>query len=197
MNNRAYWRELGEYIMKMDPACKTMWEAMHLYPMMRALKSHARAHKLYKKGHTTLARWISQRARNKTGIEIHPGAKIGKFLFIDHGMGVVIGETAIIGDYCTIYHGVTLGGTGKDQGFRHPHLGDNVMIGAGAQILGPIRIGNNVKIGAGAIVIKELPDDSTAVGQPARVITKEEKEEKNRLKEQEQVQKEQEQVEND
>ncbi len=167
----------------MDPACKTMWEAMHLYPMMRALKSHARAHKLYKKGHTTLARWISHRARKKTGIEIHPGATIGKFLFIDHGMGVVIGETAVIGDYCTIYHGVTLGGTGKDEGFRHPHLGNNVLIGAGAKILGPIHIGDNVKIGAGAIVIHDLPADSTAVGHPGRVITKEEKEAKKKTKE--------------
>lgn len=162
--------------MEKDPACKTLFEAMHLYPMMRALKSHARAHKLYEKGHTTLARWISQRARRRTGIEIHPGAKIGKFLFIDHGMGIVIGETAVIGDYCTIYHGVTLGGTGKDLVFRHPHVGNHVMIGAGAIILGPVKIGDHAKIGAGAVVVENVPEGATVVGAKARIITKEEKE---------------------
>ena len=117
-----------------------------------------------------IARFISQRARRRTGIEIHPGATIGKNLFIDHGMGVVIGETAIIGDNCTLYQGVTLGGTGKDHGKRHPTLGDNVLIGAGAKVLGPFRVGDNARVAAGAVVLSEVPDDATAVGVPARVV---------------------------
>lgn len=163
--------EQAKYIYEMDPACKSVLEAFFLYPALSALSSHRLAHKLYKKGHLTLARWISQRARRKTGIEIHPGAEIGKFLFIDHGMGVVIGETAVIGDYCTIYHGVTLGGTGKEKDVkRHPTVGDHVIIGAGAKILGPITIGNNSKIGAGAVVLKDVPENSTAIGVPAVVM---------------------------
>ena len=118
----------------------------------------------------TIARIISQRARNKTGIEIHPGATIGKGLFIDHGMGVVIGETAVIGDNCLLYQGVTLGGTGKDKGKRHPTLGNNVLVGAGAKVLGPFTVGNNVKIAANAVVLNAIPDDCTAVGVPARIV---------------------------
>lgn len=176
MSNREYWRAYYQHIMDIDPACKSLFEAKHMYPVVYALKKHEKAHAHYLAGRTTLARWLSQRARNKTGIEIHPGAKIGKFLFIDHGMGVVIGETTTIGDNCLIYHGVTLGGTGKDDVIRHPQIGNNVIIGAGAIILGPIKIGDNVKIGAGAIVLKDVPEGATAVGNPARIITKEEKE---------------------
>lgn len=163
--------EQAKYIKKVDPACHTLFEALFLYPVNRALFFHDIAHSLYKRGHTTLARWISQRTRNKTGIEIHPGATIGKFLFIDHGMGVVIGETAVIGDYVTIYHGVTLGGTGNEKGCqRHPIVGDHVMIGAGATILGPVYIGDYAKIGANAVVIKDVPKNTTAVGHAARYI---------------------------
>ncbi|MDO5026948.1 MAG: serine O-acetyltransferase EpsC [Tissierellia bacterium] len=161
----------AKYIKKVDPACKTTFEGLFLYPMNRAIFSHDIAHWLYKRGHTTLARWISQRTRKKTGIEIHPGASIGKFLFIDHGMGVVIGETAVIGDYVTIYHGVTLGGTGNEKGCqRHPIVGDHVVIGAGATVLGPIYIGDYAKIGANAVVIKDLAKNATAVGSKARII---------------------------
>jgi len=117
-----------------------------------------------------LARWVSQHAKFKTGIEIHPGAKIGKGLFIDHGTGVVIGETTEIGDYCTLYQGVTLGGTGKDKGKRHPTLGNNVMVGAGAKILGPFKVGDNAKVGANALVLSEVPPNATAVGVPARIV---------------------------
>ena len=117
-----------------------------------------------------MARWISQRARHKTGIEIHPGAKIGKGLFIDHGMGVVIGETTEIGDDCTLYQNVTLGGTGKDKGKRHPTLGNNVLVGSGAKVLGPFRVGDNARVAAGAVVLSEVPDNATAVGVPARVV---------------------------
>jgi len=133
------------------------------------VRSYRKAHWFYEHGFFTIARIISQRARHRTGIEIHPGAKIGKGLFIDHGMGVVIGETTEIGENCLLYQGVTLGGTGKDKGKRHPTLGDNVMVGAGAKVLGPITIGNNVKIAANAVVLKPIPDDCTAVGVPARV----------------------------
>ena len=134
------------------------------------MRSHRKAHWFYKHNMLFLARWISQRNRKKTGIEIHPGAKIGKGLLIDHGMGVVIGETTEIGDNCTIYQGVTLGGTGKDKGKRHPTLGNNVLVGAGAKVLGPIKIGDNVKIAANAVVLQEVPPNSTAVGVPARVV---------------------------
>src|SRR5699024_3019865 len=128
------------------------------------------AHWLYQRGHFFLARWVSQRGRHKTGIEIHPGATIGRRLFIDHGMGIVFGETTEIGDNCTIYHGVTLGGTGKDTGKRHPTLGDNVLIGAGTKVLGPVCIGDNVRVGAGSVVLKNLPANCTAVGVPAEVV---------------------------
>ena len=128
------------------------------------------AHKLYKSGHYFWARWISQRSRKKTGIEIHPGATIGKGLFIDHGSGVIIGETAIIGDNVTLYQGVTLGGTGKEQGKRHPTLEDNVMVSAGAKILGSFTIGENSKIGAGSVVLKEVPPNCTVVGVPGRIV---------------------------
>lgn len=128
---------------------------------------HRLAHRLYQNGHTTLARWISQHSRHVTGIEIHPGACIGKGFFIDHGDGVVIGETTVIGDNVTLYQGVTLGGTGKDVGKRHPTIGDNVVIGAGAKVLGPFTVGSGSKIGASAVVLKEVPPNCTVVGNPA------------------------------
>ena len=162
---------IGKHILREDPACKTLFEAMFMYPMVSALLSHNRAHQLYKSGHNTLARWISQRNRKKTGIEIHPGAVIGDNLFIDHGMGVVIGETAIIGDNVTIFHGVTLGGTGKEKDCkRHPTVGNNCILGAGSTMLGPIIIGDNAKVGAGAVVIHDVPEGATAVGVSARNI---------------------------
>lgn len=153
-----------------DPAVKTDLEVYFLYPSFRALRAYRRAHWFYQRGHYFIARLISQRSRKKTGIEIHPGAKIGKGLFIDHGSGVVIGETAEIGDNCTIYQGVTLGGTGKDSGKRHPTLGDNVMVGSGAKVLGPFNVGSNSKIAANAVVLEEIPPNSTVVGVPARVV---------------------------
>lgn len=154
-----------------DPAVRSGWEVLFLYPSYKAVRSYRRAHWFYERGHFFIARWISQRSRHKTGIEIHPGAKIGKGLFIDHGAGVVIGETTEIGDYCTLYQNVTLGGTGKDVGKRHPTLGNNVMVGAGAKVLGPFRVGDNAKIAANAVVLKEIPANSTAVGIPARIVS--------------------------
>ena len=139
-------------------------------PGLSHLVYHRIAHWLFEHKHFFLARWVSQRGRHKTGIEIHPGAKIGRKLFIDHGMGIVFGETTEIGDNCTIYHGVTLGGTGKDTGKRHPTLGDNVLIGAGAKVLGPVYIGDNVRVGAGSVVLKNLPANATAVGVPAEIV---------------------------
>ena len=156
-------------IQRKDPAARSVLEVILLYPGFHILVYHRIAHWLYERGHFFLARWVSQRGRHKTGIEIHPGARIGRCLFIDHGMGIVFGETTEIGDNCTIYHGVTLGGTGKDKGKRHPTLGDNVMVGAGAKVLGPINIGNNVKVAANAVVLKDIPDNCTAVGVPARI----------------------------
>ncbi|MBQ0109752.1 MAG: serine O-acetyltransferase [Clostridiales bacterium] len=153
-----------------DPAARTSAEVLLLYPGLHAVLAHRVAHALYKKGLFFAARAVSQAARNSTGIEIHPAAQIGKNLFIDHGCAVVIGETAIIGDNCTIYQGVTLGGTGKHEGKRHPTIGNNVMIGAGAKVLGPVTVGDNSKIAAGAVVLKDIPSDSTAVGIPARVV---------------------------
>ncbi len=153
-----------------DPAAGSDFEVWWLYNGYKALRSHRRANWLYRHGHRLLARWQSQRCVKRTGIEIHPAAKIGKRFFIDHGTGVVIGETTEIGDDCTIYQGVTLGGTGKDQGKRHPTLGNNVMVGAGAKVLGPITIGNNVRIAAGAVVLTDIPDNCTAVGIPAKVV---------------------------
>ena len=136
-------------IQRKDPAARSVLEVILLYPGFHILVYHRVAHWLFEHKHFFLARWVSQRGRHKTGIEIHPGAKIGKCLFIDHGMGIVFGETAEIGDNCTIYHGVTLGGTGKDTGKRHPTLGNNVLIGAGTKVLGPVYIGDNARIGAG------------------------------------------------
>ncbi len=155
-----------------DPAARSNKEVLLLYPGIHALAAYRVAHRLHEKGYYFGARAISQTARAITGIEIHPGAKIGKGLMIDHGMGVVIGETAEIGDHCTLYQGVTLGGTGKDLGKRHPTLGNNVMVGAGAKVLGPFRIGDNTKIAANAVVLEEIPDQCTAVGIPARVVKK-------------------------
>ena len=153
-----------------DPAAKSDLEVALLYSGFHAVIAHRAAHALHKKGHTLTARAISQGAKLITGIEIHPGATIGKNFVIDHGSGVVIGETAEIGDNCTIYQGVTLGGTGKDTGKRHPTLGNNVMVGCGAKVLGPFKIGDNSKIAANAVVLKEVPSDSTAVGIPAKVV---------------------------
>lgn len=153
-----------------DPAAKSDWEVLLLYSGVHAILAYRVAHKLYLGKHYFSARAVSQLARRVTGVEIHPGATIGKGFFIDHGMGVVIGETAEIGDNCSIYQGVTLGGTGKDIGKRHPTLGNNVMVGAGAKVLGPFRVGDNSKIAAGAVVLREVPDNSTAAGVPAKVV---------------------------
>lgn len=156
-----------------DPAARSDAEVLLLYPGVHALLAYRLAHALHEKEHYFAARAVSQMARNITGIEIHPGAKIGKGLMIDHGMGVVIGETAEIGDNCTIYQGVTLGGTGKDVGKRHPTIGNNVMIGAGAKVLGPFTIGDNTKIAANAVVLEEIPESCTAVGIPAKIVKRE------------------------
>ena len=168
----SFFKELREeinVIKERDPAIKSDWEVF-LYPSFKAIRKYRKAHKLYKKGHYFLARWISQRTARKTGIEIHPGATIGKGFFIDHGHGVVIGETTIIGDNVTLYQGVTLGGNGKEKGKRHPTIEDNVMISAGAKVLGSFTIGENSKIGAGSVVIEEVPKNSTVVGVPGRVV---------------------------
>ncbi len=157
-------------IIERDPAARSRVEVFFLYSGFKAVRSYRRAHWFYEHNMKLIARYLSQRIRHKTGIEIHPGAKIGKGLFIDHGMGVVIGETTEIGDNCTLYQGVTLGGTGKEHGKRHPTLGDNVMIGAGAKVLGPFRVGSNARVAAGAVVLDEVPDNATAVGVPARVV---------------------------
>jgi len=163
-------RETVETVKERDPAARSTAEVLMLYSGVHAIMAHRVAHKLYKNGKYFSARAISQAARFVTGIEIHPAAQIGKRFFIDHGMGVVIGETAEIGDDCTIYQGVTLGGTGKDVGKRHPTLGNNVMVGAGAKVLGPVLIGSNSKIAANAVVLHEVPENSTAVGIPAKVV---------------------------
>ncbi len=157
-------------IKERDPAARSSFEIWLTYSGLHAIHSYRKAHWFYKRKMFTIARIISQWARFRTGIEIHPGATIGKGLFIDHGMGVVIGETAEIGDNCLIYQGVTLGGTGKEKGKRHPTLGNNVMVGSGAKVLGPFKVGNNVKIAAGAVVLEEIPDNCTAVGVPARIV---------------------------
>lgn len=156
-----------------DPAAKSDTEVLLLYSGLHAILAYRVSHKLYLTEHYFSARAVSQIARFFTGIEIHPGATIGKRLFIDHGAAVVIGETTEIGDDCMIYQGVTLGGTGKDVGKRHPTLGNNVMVGAGAKVLGPMRIGDNTKVAAGAVVLTEIPDNSTAVGIPAKVVRRE------------------------
>ncbi len=156
--------------MDRDPAARSAWEVFFLYPGFKAVRMHRRAHRLYQKGHFFRARLISQRCARKTGIEIHPGATIGRRLVIDHGMGIVIGETAEIGDDVLLYQGVTLGGTGKDVGKRHPTIGNNVMISAGAKVLGPFKVGDNARVAAGAVVLKEVPPDCTVVGVPAKVV---------------------------
>lgn len=165
--------EMRELIMAYkarDPAARSAAEILTLYPGVKAVCSHRKAHWCHTHGLKFLGRAISQASRRRTGIEIHPGATIGKRLVIDHGMGIVIGETAEIGDDCLIYHGVTLGGTGKDVGKRHPTIGNNVLIGAGAKVLGPFTVGSNSRIAANSVVLSEIPENSTAVGVPARVI---------------------------
>ena len=165
----SYIKEEIQVVRERDPAIKSNMEVF-LYPSFRVILRYRLAHKLYLKKHYFLARWISQRAARKTGIEIHPGATIGRGLFIDHGSGVIIGETTVIGDNVTLYQGVTLGGTGKEQGKRHPTLEDNVMVSAGAKILGSFTIGENSKIGAGSVVLEEGPPNCTVVGVPGRIV---------------------------
>lgn len=157
-------------IAQRDPAAKSVLEVFLLYPGFHAILFHRIAHWFYKRKLFFLARFVSQFSRFFTGIEIHPGAKVGRGLFIDHGMGVVIGETAEIGDNCTIYHGVTLGGTGKDKGKRHPTIGNNVLISAGVKILGPFSVGDNSRIGANAVVLREVEPNTTVVGVPGRPV---------------------------
>jgi serine O-acetyltransferase len=153
-----------------DPAARSKLEIFLLYPGVHAIINHRIAHWLYQHRLFFLARLISQRSRRKTGIEIHPGATIGRRFVIDHGMGIVIGETAEVGDDVLLYHGVTLGGTGKDQGKRHPTIGNNVLIGCGAKVLGPFKVGNNSRIASNSVVLTEVPDNATAVGVPARIV---------------------------
>ena len=160
---------LGAY-QRRDPAARSKLEVFLLYPGVHATLYHRVAHWLYCRDMKFLARAVSQWSRFWTGIEIHPGAKIGKRLVIDHGMGIVIGETAEIGDDCLIYHGVTLGGTGKDQGKRHPTIGNNVLISNGAKILGPFKVGDNSRIASNAVVLREVPENATAVGIPAQIV---------------------------
>ena len=157
-------------VMERDPAARSRLEVALLYSGFKAVRSYRRANWFYRHNMKFIARAISQRARHKTGVEIHPGATIGKGLFIDHGMGVVIGETTVIGDNCTIYQNVTLGGTGKHTGKRHPTLGDNVMVGSGAKVLGPFTVGSGARVAAGAVVLDAVPENATAVGVPARVV---------------------------
>ncbi len=159
-----------QIIFERDPAARNWLEVLVCYPGIQALFWHRMAHILYCRQIPFIPRGISYFVRFVTGIEIHPGAKIGKGVFIDHGMGVVIGETAIVGDYSTIYQGVTLGGTGKEQGKRHPTVGQDVVIGAGAKVLGNIQIGNNVRIGSGSVVLRNIPSDCTVVGVPGRIV---------------------------
>lgn len=159
-------------VFERDPAVKSFWEVILCYPGFHAILLHRLAHFLYQKKFFILARFISQINRFLTQIEIHPGAKIGEGLFIDHGAGVVIGETAEIGDNVTIYQGVTLGGTGKEKGKRHPTIGNNVVISAGAKVMGSFKVGDNVKIGAGSVVLKEVPPNCTVVGVPGRIVVK-------------------------
>ena len=157
-------------VMDGDPAARNKLEVFLLYSGYKAVRKYRRAHWFYQHNMKLIARYLSQRARHKTGVEIHPGATIGKGLFIDHGMGVVVGETTVIGDYCLLYQNVTLGGTGKDHGKRHPTLGDHVLVGSGAKVLGPFKVGDNSRIAAGAVVLNEIPANCTAVGVPAHVV---------------------------
>lgn len=166
----SYRKDLINAIMERDPAARSPMEVQLLYPGYKALMAHRHAYWCFHHNLKFLARWISERAKRKTGIEIHPAAKIGRGVLIDHGMGVVIGETAEVGDGCTIYQGVTLGGTGKDTGKRHPTIGNNVLIGSGAKVLGPFKVGDNARIAAGAVVLSEVPENATAVGVPARIV---------------------------
>ena len=163
-------REQIDTVFLRDPAARSVVEILLCYPGFHAVLFHRFAHSIYTAGWFTLARIVSQFSRSLTGIEIHPGARIGRRFFIDHGMGVVIGETAEIGDDVLIYQGVTLGGTGKDTGKRHPTLGNNIVVGTGAKILGNIHIGDHVKIGAGSVVVRPVPDHSTVVGVPGRIV---------------------------
>jgi serine O-acetyltransferase len=163
-------REQIDTIFRRDPAARSVLEIVLCYPGFHAVLFHRLAHRLYRGRWFTLARIVSQLARTLTGVEIHPGARIGRRFFIDHGMGVVIGETTEIGDDVLIYQGVTLGGTGKEAGKRHPTLGNGVVVGTGAKVLGNIRIGDHVKIGAGSVVVRSVPDHSTVVGVPGRVV---------------------------
>ena len=162
-------REEIRIVFDRDPAARTTWEVVTCYPGFHAMLFHRLANFLWRVGFRWFARWLSAIGRWLTGIEIHPGATIGRRFFIDHGMGVVIGETSIIGDDCTLYHGVTLGGTTWDKGKRHPTLGDGVVIGAGAKVLGPVTIGANAKIGSNAVVVRDVPNGATAIGIPARI----------------------------
>lgn len=166
----SYRKDLINAIMERDPAARSALEVRLLYPGYKALMAHRRANWCFNHNLKFFARWISERAKRKTGIEIHPAAKIGRGVLIDHGMGVVIGETAEVGDGCTIYQGVTLGGTGKDTGKRHPTIGKNVLIGSGAKVLGPFKVGDNARIAAGAVVLNQVPENATAVGVPARIV---------------------------
>lgn len=165
----SFIKEEIQVIRERDPAIHSNLEVF-LYPSFKAILYYRISHRLYEKKHYFLARCVSQKGAHKTGIEIHPGARIGKGFFIDHGHGVIIGETTIIGDNVTLYQGVTLGGTGKEQGKRHPTLGNNVMVSAGAKVLGSFTIGENSKIGAGSVVLNEVPPNSTVVGVPGRVV---------------------------
>lgn len=166
----SYRSELISAIMDHDPAARSKLEVRLVYPGYKAVMAHRRANWFYRHGFKLLARWISEHAKRRTGIEIHPAAKIGKGVLIDHGMGVVIGETAEVGDGCVLYQCVTLGGTGKEKGKRHPTLGKNCLVGAGAKVLGPFSVGDNARIAAGAVVLSEVPADATAVGVPAKVV---------------------------
>jgi len=166
----SWIREDVATVLERDPAAKSRLEVFLCYSGLHALWFYRINHWLWKRGFFLLGRWLSQCARFLTGIEVHPGARIGRRLFIDHGMGVVIGETAIIGDDVTMYQGVTLGGTGKEHGKRHPTIGDNVVIGGGAKILGNITVGKNCRIGAGSVVLRHVPDDSTVVGVPGHIV---------------------------
>ena len=166
------WFEDAKSIAERDPAAVSPWQVVFQYAGFRAIRLHRLANWLHRHGHVILARAISQHARHRTGIEIHPGATVGNRVFIDHGMGVVIGETSEIGDDCTIYQGVTIGGTGKHIGKRHPTIGRNVLIGAGAKILGPFTVGDNAKVAANAVVLDEVEEDTTVVGVPARAVRK-------------------------
>lgn len=157
-------------IFERDPAARNWLEVLLCYPGLQAVVLHRFSHWLYRLGVPFIPRFLSHLGRFFTGIEIHPGAQLGQGVFIDHGMGVVIGETAILGDYCLIYQGVTLGGTGKDTGKRHPTLGENVVVGAGAKVLGNLLIGNNVRIGAGSVVLRDVPSECTVVGIPGRIV---------------------------